>query len=624
LNDQINSTERLLQIIRSTGEEKLVVHQPSPDPVSGGISLGRSTLFSQGLTVGVEIGEDALRLAIAGAGGEEGRGRIVEARSVPFDPRAPKGSPAFIHFLRDHVNSGSCSGKAFDVWTLIPASSVAIRNVLLPRMARKKVANGVYWALKREGGFDEQTEIIDFELNGEVMEKGVPKLCVLAYTAPRAIVQEIRSLFAEAGIKLKGVTSSHFALQNIFRTNWLRHGVTTVATLDIGSEGSRIDIFTGGNLSLTREIKTGTNSMIEALHDHLLQEASQSGLGMGRDVSGNDIPGGLALEPGVQARSLFSAMLREGGTKSGEPGAAIDQERSLEMIQPALERLVRQIERTLQHFTGTLGNERVEQIYLAGATGAERVLGQYIGAQLGTPTLALDPLDPDLLLPGPVPIPQQDRSSLAVTAGLALSGNERTPNLLFTYQDKEEQHRVVFLNRIVYGVFLATLMLLGLTAFWQNGSVGERIEELNRIEARLAAHEPRLNEPMLLKRAAEARQEHLLLKELGNRYEPVALLGELADLTSSDVSLLAVTLDLPQPRQEQATKGGGRKAVVVEGIVTGEVETLDAGLAGYLLKLRSSPLFEMPAVHKSEIEEYPGEGRVLRFILHVAVRGEES
>jgi hypothetical protein len=59
---------------------------------------------------------------------------------------------------------------------------------------------------------------------------------------------------------------------------------------------------------------------------------------------------------------------------------------------------------------------------------------------------------------------------------------------------------------------------------------------------------------------------------------------------------------------------GGR--VLLEGIVSGDLNSLEDHLVGYILKLQSSPMFSQAKLNKSTIES-TGSGEVLRFYLVV-------
>jgi multisubunit Na+/H+ antiporter MnhC subunit len=54
------------------------------------------------------------------------------------------------------------------------------------------------------------------------------------------------------------------------------------------------------------------------------------------------------------------------------------------------------------------------------------------------------------------------------------------------------------------------------------------------------------------------------------------------------------------------------KILILEGIVRGDRLSLEAALAGFLMELKNSPLFDQPTINKKSFE-FSGNNEVLRF-----------
>ena len=100
-------------------------------------------------------------------------------------------------------------------------------------------------------------------MQGEIVDQGKPKYSVMVYTAPKAEIERIKTIiFDDMGINLAGITIVPFAMQNIFRSKWMPATEEIFASLFIGNNFSRIDVYNKENLVMTRGIKTGSsNSM---------------------------------------------------------------------------------------------------------------------------------------------------------------------------------------------------------------------------------------------------------------------------------------------------------------------------------------------------------------------------
>ena len=98
----------------------------------------------------------------------------------------------------------------------------------------------------------------------------------MVYTAPREEIDELKGLFSQIGLPLTGISITPFAIQNLFKTEWIPPAVEgTVASLFIGNDFSRIDIFSKGKLIMTRGIKAGINSMVESLMERFGTERKE-------------------------------------------------------------------------------------------------------------------------------------------------------------------------------------------------------------------------------------------------------------------------------------------------------------------------------------------------------------
>jgi Tfp pilus assembly PilM family ATPase len=265
-----SSSDKLLEMIRGKKGGKAAAGVEASAPKAGGGAAakkslagkagnvkGKSTNIRTGysfggggggkaLVVGVDLGPDSLRLSKMS--GPAGKRRLLAFKRVPYDPSAPPGSAGFIGFLRDRLREFCKAAGQVEIWTLISSAKAELWNINIPRVPKKQVVDAVYWSVKKEKQFDESEFVLDFEVIGDTAEKGVPKLAVTVYLAPRKQVEEMTALFAKAGYKLHGVTIAPIAIQTLFRSNWVQTNAGTYANLYVGRNWSRIDIFNKGNL----------------------------------------------------------------------------------------------------------------------------------------------------------------------------------------------------------------------------------------------------------------------------------------------------------------------------------------------------------------------------------------
>ena len=119
----------------------------------------------------------------------------------------------------------------------------------------------------REKPFDEAENIFDYRVDAEVLDKGVPRLPVTAMIANKGAVNTVRHTLAAAGVSPAGISSGNIYAQNLFASGWLSSPWEHFAFADIGEDSTRIEIFSGTNIALSRTIKTGLRSLVTALQE---------------------------------------------------------------------------------------------------------------------------------------------------------------------------------------------------------------------------------------------------------------------------------------------------------------------------------------------------------------------
>lgn len=614
---EITSTQKLLRVIRKTR----LGSPAAPDPTDAPLKQPARFKFSspaisalkKSTTVGIDIGRDYLRLVRVA---EKGRGnwQILDRRRLAVPPQTPTDSPEFAAFLKSALASVCGSPKRSRLWVLMSAAQVEMYPLTIPKVPHKQIGNVVYWTIKKESAFNEKEMILDFEVQGEVSDQGAAKLAVMAYTAPRQEIEEIKSCFSRIGWPLTGITIAPFALQNLFRTQWVPAFDMTVASLYIEAGFSRIDIYTGGNLVMTRGIKAGLNSMIDALTERFNE----------RKASGDAPP--LTPEQGsaiIQSLSSDEPLRRETDVRAG-----LEKEEIFTMIEPALERLARQVERTFEHYSSTKPGNRIDRIFVSGAMHISPTIVDYIGTQLATASAIMDPLFDEESSACPDVDDQHclsERIAFGMPLGLALSDNEHTPNLLLTYKDREHEASLKGINRAIFATFIAVVLVCLAVFLYQNHDIDKQRAAIAGLRAQLAAAGPPVDRNQIMELVTKVKQTNELSKGYSGRYLGLALIGELAAQTPAHIRLtdLKISLGPPPPAADAAKKEapppkGPAEEITLEGLILGERQTFETSLAAFTMALEASPLFKQVTIQKNSVEPYL-KSEALYFILNMKV-----
>ncbi|MBN1472664.1 MAG: pilus assembly protein PilM [Syntrophaceae bacterium] len=620
---EISSTEKLLKVIRKQSSEL-----PEISSIQPGTSTRSNFKFpsinplQKSITLGVDIGQTNIRL-VKTKKLSDNKWKVIEYIDVPYSPSILNDTQAFENLLKSELQRFCGSEQKINVWANMSAANVEVRHIRIPKVPKKQIENAVYWTFKKESPFDDKEDIFDFEIQDEVIERGVHKYSVMVYAAPRKEIEDIKRLFARINIPLTGISITPFAIQNIFRAHWIEIPGKTVANLFIGNDFSRIDIFSNGNLVMTRGIKAGTNSMIEALSEVISVPRPM-------DVNDN---GGTTISRDRARKILMSLSSDSQPLTKSDAGYGLKEKDIFDIILPALDRLVRQIERTFEYFTVNLGNEKINKIYISGVMGIYIPLVDYIGNQLGIDREILDPLGAQ----GATKIQSgidtkginiSARSAFVPALGLALSDNLHTPNLSFTYKDKEKASIVVLINRVILAGFIAFALICSVIIVYQSNSISNKRAVINGLEKQMSQYDPGIDRNRILLLVEQNKKEQQLTKLYAERYTGMAAISELSSLTPQYIRIIDLKIVL-------GSKSSGKKNVtqktttskvseamdefgtlVLEGIVNGDKMERESLLAGYIQKLNSSPMFHRISVQRGTIISLK-TGDVLQFTLNV-------
>ena len=618
---EVSSTEKLLKLIRDKdGAPAPATPGGSPPPDAGHpkipsshkipssqlISLGKSS------TVGIDIGHSYLRLVrtVEDSGGKL---HVVDRRRLELPARASREAPEFSAFLKSALTEFCASAKHAKLWAIMSTAHVELSHFRIPRVDKKQIANAVYWTAKRENPFNEGEVYFDFDVQGEVIEQGVPKIAVLFYTAPRQEVDDLRDLFSGIGWPLTGISIVPFAVQNHFRTGWIPAGEGSLAHLFIGNDFSRIDVYSDGNLVMTRGIKAGNTSMVEALVEQYNNLKSPEAAP-------------LTLEEG--RKILFSLSPDSPPLSETDAGFDLAKEKVFQMVQPALERLVRQVERTFEHFATIPGNVRIDRIFVTGAMNVYQPIIDYVGNQLGIESEVLDPLSERNLIPVCPDVDDahciSERIAFGPALGMALSDNDYTPNLLFSYKDKERAAGLTRFNRMVLTAFVVLAVICTGIFAYQSITVYQKTKVFEGIEKQIADLGPPIQRDQLTKMAAKVREQRQLFRGYAEQYLGMVLMSELTTLTPPNIRFIDLKLNLGAGPKGQSAKAAKEKieGITLEGLILGNRPTLETTLAGYMRDLNASPIFHQITIEKNTVEPYLKKNEALHFILNLKVEGQ--
>ena len=621
--DEISSTERLLEQIRG---DRFSNGAASPPENPGGSSSGwwdrlRTVLqFRKTATVGVDIGYTDVRMIKTIPSGPN-RHQIVAYRHVPFDPGLDPQSLLFPQFLRNNLASFAGSAEDVSIWATTSSARLDVRLMRIPKVPRRQIPNAVTWAYKKKNPYNDKQRLFDFEVLGEIPDTDPPQMDVLAYTIPREDIDAIKTAFSRAGFPVDGVSTYPFLLQNLLRTRWKILSQGNLCALYIGRNWSRIDFFTDGNLLLSRGIRAGMSSMLDEIKadprtasENQPEPAHEMDFRPTTRSSDREHISTGPMPAAVLAR-LAPGLIQPDG-KSLPDGMADDiaEDDVFEMIRPALDRLIRQVERTISHYAIHFEPREIDRLCVSGIISESENVRNYIADQLGIALVDLNPFENKP--PAQRPETLQDQLAYIPAIGLASPVDNRTPNFLETHHDRAQRETRQLFNSVVFGLFL--LIMIGSLGYntWQKHSLLTRHGQMTGLQEELEACSPLLKPETVLVLAAKAKEANTRFSQFTERYRGVAVIAELSRMTPENVAMSRVAIRLP--RQGDADEKPTRRVLSIGGIVQGERLDLEPALAAYMVRMKTSPLFAEPRIIDKSFEMLDGR-EVLRFTAELEI-----
>ena len=179
---------------------------------------------------------------------------------------------------------------------------------------------------------------------------------VILIAAKKDFVDEYVAVFKESGLNPVIVDVDCFSIENIYCSVYADETANVVALIDMGASGIQVNVLKNGVSVFTREIQLGGNSYNEELQKRF----------------------GINSE---DAESL----------KLGVDSLSIDDEAVQDALQNVTNNLVQEVRRSLDFFSATFADERVEKVYI---TGGASLISNIIPSLSEGLDVAVEILDP--------------------------------------------------------------------------------------------------------------------------------------------------------------------------------------------------------------------------------------
>ena len=430
--------------------------------------LLKALTFQKAIGIGVEIGNRCIKIAKINRISDKSF-ELLDYDTIDVEQADKFDTPRLAKALAA-ILTRFCTGlKRYDIWCCVASAKVETRCIRIPKLPKKQIPNAVFWTFSKEVSFSDKEMLLDFRILGDVNENGMTKTQVMTFTIPIAETEALKRLFSRTGHPLTGISIVPFAIQNLLKTGIVQETGQNTCCLFIGRDWSRITIYANGDLILSRGIKAGMHSMIDAIAEQY------------RHPSPTNMPPTLVMEdrdgnPPEEEDEYYAAAQEDfyrfldaeqhRTANRSQDGKPVD---IFQTIYPAIDRLIKQVERTIAHFSLHFKRSGVSDILISGKMTANSAVISHIGSQLGVPVNILNPFPHPHAFTQKVTIPDfpAEKESFVPAIGIGLSSNELTPNFLFTYRHREKRNRARQIRIGISAASIGFLALLFCGFLWQ-------------------------------------------------------------------------------------------------------------------------------------------------------------
>lgn len=506
--------------------------------------------------LGVIIEKEGLTFVIPDSGRDKNRA-VNQLKRFPCPEGVSYLSESFGKFVFECLKKIPAELSS-EAWIILPYDEIETRYIKIPKTSEKASENAVYWTLKKEIEFDIKNHFLDFEKTESITERGIAKEGVCAYIAEKSLIYSVRHFFEDAGCKVNGITSVPFAVQTVLKNRSLNIGPKNICFVNPKKDSLEIYIFTGNNLKLVRQTKTGITSLAEALMMSAVENDDEE----------------LKWHTIEDLTEIILEHVKTGHGKGREYNK-IDQG-----IEPAVERIARQVERTVNYFKNQIQSESIDAVMVNGLLADYHPLTDIISEYTGINVFSsLDILNETVTATHGSKIYKD--SEFITGLGAIYCSNRLTPNILFTHRHEKASRIISFLNKSVFAASAIALLICTGIYSLQQSEIKNLEQKKHKLEKHLSDYPLELSSPMLSETAAKIMANKEILKEKAKILEPGVLLDEFLKASSENIKIRDFKLSLTDKKRE----------IVFSGYVSGEEYTLDSRLADYILNLSSSEMF---------------------------------
>ncbi|MDP3804347.1 MAG: pilus assembly protein PilM [Candidatus Omnitrophota bacterium] len=415
------------------------------------MAMDLKNIFKKEYIIGLDIGSSSVKIAQFQSR-EDGLHLVkAELKDINYtddgDAREKETLSALRHLLR------GVDIKKSKIIVAINCPETAVKKVTAPYMPKSELRQGIILEAKSYFPFPIEDSFLDFEILGDIVEKGVRKYEVLVAVSPKKTAENYLSLLGKAGIKPSSFVPHPYVFQKLAgQFHFSARGGSAYGGkedqvryfLIIGRSNSELIVLKGDNLVFSRKIPVTGNDFTKAMTGVLVSDRGKTE---------------LSMEDAEKIK-------REIGIPREDESKIVDDKISttqiLSMLRSPLEQLVSEMQRCFDYYREEGGGGKVDSLILFGGGASLGGIIEFLSKELEIEVRPGDVLKDLKLDAGSVADKDKISYRLGLAVGAALTEGKGI-NLL-PPEIKEETTRTIKRGTIeaVFTAIVVTSILLSI------------------------------------------------------------------------------------------------------------------------------------------------------------------
>lgn len=408
--------------------------------ISGMIAAARS-LFKNDFIVGLDFGASSIKMAQFRRG-EDGLSLVTAGL------KEIKEEKEIVSALRGLIEGIDVRESQFIVSVNCPQT--AIKKIRAPYMPKNELRAAIILEAMNYFPFSIENSLLDFEILGEIVERGVKKYEVIVAVSPRKTVDKYLAMLAAAGIKPSSFIPGAYALKIAAGRSLDRN--TAACFIDLGHSSTELIIVRGNVVEFSRKIPISGRDFTSAMTTALLSDRGKTQ---------------LSLEEAEKIKR------REGIPKVGETRIVDDKISTgqiLSMVRAPLEHLANEMERCFDYYREETGAGKIDSLTLFGGSASLKGIVEFFYAELGIEIKIGNPLANFKIEPEFSTDKEKEFFCLAAAVGAGLSEKGGLNLLPLELKDKNKRFfkRTTIQSIAASGILILAFIYIGMMIQFTN------------------------------------------------------------------------------------------------------------------------------------------------------------